>query len=105
MIRSLWIAASGMEAQQLSQDVVANNLANVNNVGFKKARADFQDLMYQIYTKAGAETSGGGQLPVGSIIRLASFDLSCEGAKPFGNFLPLIEHGMGQPGSNGSYLF
>jgi len=65
MIRSLWIAASGMEAQQISQDVVANNLANVNTVGFKKARADFQDLMYQLYAKAGAETTAGGQLPVG----------------------------------------
>lgn len=65
MIRSLWIAASGMGAQQINQDVVANNLANVNTVGFKKGRADFQDLMYQSYRTAGAETSGGGQLPVG----------------------------------------
>ena len=65
MIRALWTAATGMEAQQISQDVVANNLANINTVGFKKARADFQDLMYQIYSKSGAETSGGSQLPVG----------------------------------------
>jgi len=65
MIRALWTAATGMEAQQISQDVVANNLANINTVGFKKARADFQDLMYQLYSKSGAETSGGGQLPVG----------------------------------------
>lgn len=65
MIRALWTAATGMEAQQISQDVVANNLANVNTVGFKKARADFQDLMYQVYSKSGTETSDGGQLPVG----------------------------------------
>lgn len=65
MIRALWTAANGMEAQQMTQDVTANNLANINTVGFKKARADFQDLMYQIYTKAGAETSAGSQLPVG----------------------------------------
>ncbi len=65
MIRALWTAATGMEAQQISQDVVANNLANVNTAGFKKARADFQDLMYQVYSKSGAETTGGGQLPVG----------------------------------------
>lgn len=64
-MRSLWIAAAGMEAQQVNQDVVANNIANVNTVGFKKARADFQDLMYQAFSKAGAETSEGGQLPVG----------------------------------------
>jgi flagellar basal-body rod protein FlgG len=65
MIRALWTAANGMEAQQITQDVTANNLANVNTVGFKKARADFQDLMYQVQTKSGAETSGGSQLPVG----------------------------------------
>lgn len=65
MIRSLWTAATGMVAQQLQQDVTANNLANVNTVGFKKSRADFMDLMYQIYTKSGAETAQGNQLPVG----------------------------------------
>ncbi|MEI6609736.1 MAG: flagellar basal-body rod protein FlgG [Deltaproteobacteria bacterium] len=65
MIRSLYTAATGMTAQQLDQDVVANNLANVNTVGFKRSRADFADLMYQIYTKAGSETSQGNQLPVG----------------------------------------
>jgi len=54
-----------MQAQQIEQDVVANNLANVNTVGFKKSRADFQDLMYQLSTKAGSETSSGNQLTVG----------------------------------------
>ena len=48
MIRSLWTAASGMAAQKLNMDVIANNLANVNTSGFKKSRADFQDLLYQI---------------------------------------------------------
>lgn len=65
MIRSLWTAATGMVAQQMEQDVVANNLANVNTVGFKKSRADFMDLMYQIYRKSGSETTQGNQLPVG----------------------------------------
>lgn len=65
MLKSLWTAATGMEAQQLDQDIVANNLANVNTVGFKKSRADFQDLMYQIFSKSGAATSDGNQLPVG----------------------------------------
>jgi flagellar basal-body rod protein FlgG len=65
MIRSLWTAATGMQAQQLEQDVVANNLANVNTVGFKRSRADFQDLMYQISSKSGAELTAGIQLPVG----------------------------------------
>jgi flagellar basal-body rod protein FlgG len=66
MLRSLYTAATGMAAQQLDQDVIANNLANVNTVGFKKSRADFLDLMYQISNKSGAETSQGNQLPVGT---------------------------------------
>ena len=47
MIRSLHSAASGMEAQQLHIDVIANNLANVNTTGFKRSRAHFEDLLYQ----------------------------------------------------------
>ncbi|HWI54829.1 MAG TPA: flagellar hook-basal body complex protein, partial [Desulfobacteria bacterium] len=46
MIQSLWSASSGMQAQQLSLDNVANNMANVNTPGFKKSRVDFQDLLY-----------------------------------------------------------
>ena len=65
MIRALWTAATGMESQQINQDVIANNLANINTVGFKKARADFQDLMYQVYSRAGVETTSGSELPVG----------------------------------------
>ena len=47
MLRSLLSAASGMDAQQKSIDVVANNLANINTNGFKRSRANFQDLLYQ----------------------------------------------------------
>ncbi len=65
MIRSLWTAASGMAAQQMQVDVVANNLANTNTTGFKKSRANFQDLMYQTLQVAGATTPGGGQIPSG----------------------------------------
>lgn len=65
MIRALYTAATGMAAQQLDQDVVANNLANVNTVGFKKSRADFTDLMYQVTSKSGSQTTQGNQLPVG----------------------------------------
>lgn len=54
-----------MIAQQLDQDVVANNLANLNTVGFKKSRANFQDLMYQVLTKAGSLSATGQQLPSG----------------------------------------
>lgn len=65
MIRALWTAATGMEAQQMQTDVVANNLANTNTTGFKKSRANFQDLMYQTTLMAGATTPGGGQIPTG----------------------------------------
>jgi flagellar basal-body rod protein FlgG len=65
MLRGLWSAASGMAAQKLTIDVIANNLANVNTAGFKKSRTDFQDLMYQTISEAGATTVDGGQIPVG----------------------------------------
>lgn len=65
MIRAMWSAASGMAAQQLNIDVIANNLANVNTTGFKRSRADFQDLMYQTMRQAGATTATGGQIPTG----------------------------------------
>ena len=53
MMVSLWSAATGMLAQEMNMDVISNNLANVDTTGYKKNRADFQDLMYQ--TKAVAE--------------------------------------------------
>jgi flagellar basal-body rod protein FlgG len=65
MIRSLWTAASGMAAQQLNMDVIANNLSNVNTHGFKKSRADFQDLLYQTLRAPGAVTASGNQVPTG----------------------------------------
>ncbi|RMD52371.1 MAG: flagellar basal-body rod protein FlgG [Nitrospirae bacterium] len=65
MIRSLFIAATGMEAQSLKIDVIANNLANVNTVGYKRSRADFQDLMYQTIKLPGAISAEGNQIPSG----------------------------------------
>lgn len=65
MIRSLWSAATGMHAQQMKTDVVANNLANANTSGFKKSRANFEDLMYRTLLIAGQTTPGGGQIPTG----------------------------------------
>lgn len=61
MIRALWTAASGMQAQQLNIDVIANNLANVNTSGFKKSRADFQDVMYQSVKTTGAPSTNSTQ--------------------------------------------
>jgi flagellar basal-body rod protein FlgG len=57
MFRSLWTSATGMIAQQQNLDVVANNLANVSTPGFKKSRAEFEDLVYQDLLLPGAETS------------------------------------------------
>ena len=65
MIRALWTSASGMIAQQLNLDVTANNLANVNTTGFKKNRAEFEDLMYQNMKIAGSANQEGDRLPVG----------------------------------------
>ena len=65
MIRGLWTAASGMNAQQMNIDVTSNNLANSSTTGFKKSRANFQDLMYQTTLVAGPITPGGGQIPTG----------------------------------------
>jgi flagellar basal-body rod protein FlgG len=65
MIRALWTAASGMVAQQMNLDVTSNNLANVNTTGFKKNRAEFEDLMYQNLKIAGTLNQNGDQLPVG----------------------------------------
>jgi flagellar basal-body rod protein FlgG len=61
-----------MLAEQINQDVIANNLANVQTVGFKTARAEFQDLMYQVYRQAGAETTSGSPLPLGMEVGLGS---------------------------------
>ncbi|MEO5362179.1 MAG: flagellar basal-body rod protein FlgG [Magnetococcus sp. DMHC-8] len=66
MIRSLWTAATGMQAQQLNIDVISNNLANVSTSGFKFSRASFQDLLYANMRPAGSETAQTGtQVPSG----------------------------------------
>jgi flagellar basal-body rod protein FlgG len=66
MPRSLWTAASGMSAQQYNVDLIANNIANVNTVGFKKQRTDFQDLFYNVDTLPGARAGQQGRNPTGS---------------------------------------
>ena len=65
MIRSLWTSATGMQAQELNIDVIANNLANVNTSGFKKSRAEFQDLLYESMRPAGAASSAETTVPTG----------------------------------------
>jgi flagellar basal-body rod protein FlgG len=65
MIRSLWTSATGMQAQELNIDVISNNLANVNTSGFKKSRAEFQDLLYEVLRPAGAASSQDTTVPTG----------------------------------------
>jgi flagellar basal-body rod protein FlgG len=65
MMRALWIAKTGLEAQQAQMDQVTHNLANVNTTGFKKGRALFEDLLYQTIRAPGAGGEGGQVTPVG----------------------------------------
>ncbi|PHM48316.1 flagellar basal-body rod protein FlgG [Xenorhabdus miraniensis] len=65
MIRSLWIAKTGLDAQQTNMDVIANNLANVSTNGFKRQRAVFEDLLYQTERQPGAMSSEQTNLPSG----------------------------------------
>ncbi len=65
MLRSLHTAASGMLAQQTHIDTIAHNMANVSTTGFRRLRAEFQDLLYQQARTPGARTAGGNVVPVG----------------------------------------
>jgi len=65
MDQALWIAKTGLEAQQTRMAVTANNLANVNTTGFKRSRAVFEDLLYQNNGQAGAQSSEDTQLNSG----------------------------------------
>lgn len=65
MLRALYSSSAGMEAQQMNLDVIANNLANVNTTGFKKSKIEFQDMLYQTTSAAGAQQGAGNELPTG----------------------------------------
>ncbi|HEY0973307.1 MAG TPA: flagellar basal-body rod protein FlgG [Solimonas sp.] len=68
MNQALWIAKTGLDAQQTRMSVVSNNLANVNTTGFKKGRAAFEDLMYQTVRQPGAQTSQQTQAATGLML-------------------------------------
>jgi flagellar basal-body rod protein FlgG len=65
MMRSLWIAKTGLDGQQTALDTIANNLANVQTTGYKEARPVFQDLIYQTLRQPGAQVGDSTQLPTG----------------------------------------
>ena len=65
MMRSLWIAKTGLDAQQTQMDTITHNLANVSTNGYKRSHAVFEDLLYQNLRQAGAQSSAQTQLPTG----------------------------------------
>ena len=65
MMRAMWSAAAGMNVQQYNMDTISNNLANANTTGFKKGRAEFQDLLYQTINLAGTSSSTSSSIPAG----------------------------------------
>ena len=93
MNRALRVATTGMAAQQMNIEIIANNLSNVNTTGFKKVRAEFQDLMYQTLQIAGASPAGqsstqpvevqvgNGVVPVGTVRQFTQGDPQMTGNK------------------------
>ncbi|MCD6734690.1 MAG: flagellar basal-body rod protein FlgG [Burkholderiaceae bacterium] len=65
MIRSLWIAKTGLDAQQMQLDTISHNLANVSTNGYKRSHAVFEDLLYQNLRQAGGQETQQNQLPTG----------------------------------------
>ena len=101
-MRALAIAATGMSAQALNMEVIANNISNINTTGYKRARAEFTDLLYQAELEAGAPAAGGeGSIPEGAQIglgvRLASVrKVHLQGAlNATGNKLDVALNGRG----------
>ncbi|MDP1616931.1 flagellar basal-body rod protein FlgG [Phenylobacterium sp.] len=108
-MQALRTAATGMSAQQLNVEVISNNIANMNTVGFKKQRAEFQDLLYHTMERAGAQSSEqgtivptgvqiGGGVKAGSVYRITEqgavtqtgnpYDIAIEGRGFFQVLLP-----------------
>ena len=65
MLPSLWVAKTGLSAQDMNLTTISNNLANVSTTGFKRDRAEFEDLLYQIRRQPGAQSSQDSELPSG----------------------------------------
>ena len=78
MLRALYSAATGMEAQQLNVEVIANNIANINTTGFKRRRAQFQDLLYQNLRAPGTASTSNTDYPTGLQVGLGSRPVATE---------------------------
>jgi flagellar basal-body rod protein FlgG len=86
MFRSLYTAASGMEAQELSLDNIANNLSNANTSGFRRRRLQFEDLLYQNVITPGAPSTQQTIIPAGLQVGLGSRSAATEVIQQQGNF-------------------
>ncbi|MFZ5755467.1 MAG: flagellar basal-body rod protein FlgG [Pseudomonadota bacterium] len=101
MEKALWIAKTGLDAQQTRMEVVSNNLANVNTTGYKRSRASFEDLLYQTERQPGGATSEQTELPsglmVGSGVRVVSTEKAFEqgSLSQTGNALDIAVNGRG----------
>jgi flagellar basal-body rod protein FlgG len=99
--RSLWVAKTGLDAQQTRMSVISNNLANVNTTGFKKSRPVFEDLLYQNVRQSGALTSQNTELPSGlslgtGVKTVATEKLHTQGnIQQTGNSMDLAVNGRG----------
>jgi flagellar basal-body rod protein FlgG len=101
MMRAMWSAAAGMNVQTTNMDTISNNLANVNTTGFKKQRAEFQDLLYQTINTAGTNTSTTttypGNIQIGHGARLSgmSRDFTTGSLKPAASKYDMAIEGAG----------
>jgi len=85
MNQALWIAKTGLDAQQRRMSVISNNLANVNTTGFKRDRAVFEDLLYQTIRQPGAQSSSSTQLPSGLMVGTGVRNVATEKLHTQGN--------------------
>jgi flagellar basal-body rod protein FlgG len=87
MQQALWIAKTGLDAQQTRMTVISNNLANVNTTGFKQDRAVFEDLLYQTIRQPGAQSSTSTQLPSGLMLGTGVRTVATEKSHTQGNII------------------
>src|SRR5690606_10564125 len=101
MNQALWVAKTGLDAQQTRMSVVSNNLANTNTTGFKRDRANFEDLLYQQLRQPGGSTSAQTQLPsglqLGTGVRVVSTSKDFQQGNPqqTGRALDVMVNGRG----------
>lgn len=103
MIRALWVARTGLDAQQTNLDVISNNLANVSTNGYKRSRVVFEDLLYQTMRQPGAQSSQNTQIPTGLMIGTGARPVATERIHTQGN--PVLTSNALDVAINGSGFF